>query len=99
MYLISTEGYKKADVHHLIIQKTGKIWVSMKDAGLGVRYLSDLILKEIYGINETKDLTEEQIEKYKMMKKEFFEKYDNLTEDKLNTKINKNVYVKNNVMT
>ena len=42
---------------------------------------------------------EEQIKKYKMMKKEFFEKYDNLTEDKLNTKINKNVYVKNNVMT
>ena len=71
----------------------------MKDAGLGVRYLSDLILKEIYGINETKYLTEEQIKKYKMMKKEFFEKYDNLTEDKLNTKINKNVYVKNNVMT
>ena len=99
MYLISTEGYKKADVHHLIIQKTGEIWVSMKDAGLGVRYLSDLILKEIYGINETKNLREEQIKKYKMMKKEFFEKYDNLTEDKLNTKINKNVYVKNNVMT
>ena len=27
-----------------------------------------------------------------------FEKYDNLTEDELNTKSNKNIYVKNNVM-
>ena len=31
MYLISTEGYKNAGVHNLIIRKTGKSWVSMKN--------------------------------------------------------------------
>ena len=34
-----------------------------------------------------------------MTKREIFEKYDNLREDELNTKLNKNVYVKNNAMT
>ena len=32
-------------------------------------------------------------------KKKFFEKYDNLSEDQLNTKNNKNVYVENDHMT
>ena len=41
----------------------------------------------------------EQIKKYKMTEREIFEKYDNLTEDKLDTKSNENVYVKNDVMT
>ena len=38
MYLISVEGYKKAGVHILIIKKTHKTWVSMKNVhnGLGV---------------------------------------------------------------
>ena len=36
LYLISAEGYKNADVHLLIIKKTGKIWASMKDAGSGM---------------------------------------------------------------
>ena len=46
MYLISAEGYKKADVLILIIKKTGKIWASMKNVqdGLGVKNMSDLIL-------------------------------------------------------
>ena len=61
--------------------------------------MSDLILKEIYDICETKNLTEEQTKKYKMTEREVFEKYDNLTKDKLNTKIHKNVYVRNDVMT
>ena len=60
--------------------------------------MSDLILKETYGIYETKNLTKEQIKKYKMTEREIFEKYDNLSEDKLNTKSNKNVYVQNDVM-
>ena len=34
-----------------------------------------------------------------MRKIEIFEKYDNLSEDELNTKSNKNVYVENDVMT
>ena len=61
--------------------------------------MSDLILKEIYGIYKTKNLIKEQIKKYKMTEREIFEKYDNLTEDKLDTKSNENVYVKNDVMT
>ena len=33
-----------------------------------------------------------------MTEREIFEKYDNLSKDELNTKTNKNVYVKNHVM-
>ena len=65
MYLISAEGYKNASVHFLRVRKTSKIWPSMKDVhkGLGVKNMSDLILKEIYGIHETKNLTNKQIKK------------------------------------
>ena len=65
MYLISAEGYKNADVHILIIKKTGEIWASMKDSGtsMGVKNISDLVLKEIYGICETKNATKEKINK------------------------------------
>ena len=37
----------------------------MKDVhkGLGVKNMCDLILKEIYGIHETKNLTNKQIKK------------------------------------
>ena len=34
-----------------------------------------------------------------MTKREIFEKFDNLSEDELNAKNNKDVYAKNNVMT
>ena len=52
MYLISVEGYINAGVRFLKIKKTGEIWPSMKDcgSGLGVKNISDLVLKEIYGI-------------------------------------------------
>ena len=62
MYLISAEGYINAGVHLLKIRKTGKIWPSMKDTGssLGVKNISHLVLKEIYGICE-KSPTKEQI--------------------------------------
>ena len=33
-----------------------------------------------------------------MTEREIFEKYDNLSEDELNRKSNKNVYIKNDVM-
>ena len=56
MYLISAEEYKNGDVHVLRVRETGKIWVSMKDVhdGLGVKNMSDLLLKEIYGKYEKK---------------------------------------------
>ena len=96
IYLISAEGYKNAYVHFLRVKETDKIWASIKNAkdGRRVKSMSNLILKEIYGICETKNLTEEQIKKCKMTEREVFEKYDNLTKDKLNTKSHKNVYVR-----
>ena len=88
MYLISTKWY---DVRLLIEKETGIIWVSMKNVqdGLGVQNISDLVLKEIYGIYKTKNLTKEQIKKYKMAAREIFEKYPNLSENELNTKTKK----------
>ena len=57
MYLISAEIYKNAKVEFLIIETTGEIWVNMKDVGSGmdIKDISDLVLKEIYGIWETKN--------------------------------------------
>ena len=46
----------------------------------------------------TKKPSKEQIKKYKQTEREILEKFDNLSEDKLNTKSIKNVYVRNNVM-
>ena len=68
MYLLSAEGYKNASVHFLTVRKTGKIWPSMKDVhkGLGVKNMSDLILREIYRIYETKSIINKQTQKYKM---------------------------------
>ena len=65
MYLISTEGYKNAKFDFLTITTTttSEIWVSMKDvgSGMGVKNISDLVLKEIYGICETKNSLKEQV--------------------------------------
>ena len=101
MNLISAEGYKNAGVHCLKIRKTDELWVGMKDVGvgLGVKSISDLVLKEIRGIYEKKELTKEETKCYKITKREIYEKYDNLSEDELNINSNKNVFVKNNVMT
>ena len=46
-----------------------------------------------------KNPTKEQLKKYKMTKREFFEQFDNLSEKELNKKSNKNVYVRNVFMT
>ena len=85
MYLILAEGYNNAGVHILVIRKTAEIWVSMKNIhnGLGVKNISDLVLKEIYGIYKTKNLTNKQIQKYKITEREICEKYDNLSKDEL----------------
>ena len=100
MYLISVGGYTNAHVHPLIVRKTGKIWESMKNVqeSLGIKKHAHLILKEIYSIYGTKNLAKEEIKKIQNDEKGNFEKYDNLSEDELNTKSNKNVHVKN-VMT
>ena len=51
-----------------------------------VQNMSDPILKEIYDIYKTKNLTKEQIKKYKMTEREIFEKYDKVSENDLNLK-------------
>ena len=66
---------------------------------LGVTNISDLVLKEIHDICETKNPTKEQINNYKMTERKIYEKFDNSSEDELNTMSNRNVYVKNNIMT
>ena len=68
MYLISAQRYINAGVNILKIRKTGELWISIKDIGdgLGVKNISDLVLKEIYGIYEKKQLTKEQIKNFKM---------------------------------
>ena len=80
MYLISAERYENANVHYLP-QKNCNIWVSMKDVkiGMGVTNMSDLILKEMYGIYETKNPTEEQVKEYKMAERECYIRFDNLS--------------------
>ena len=100
MNLISAKGYKNANVHCLKIRKTDELWISMKDVGvgLGVKNISDLVLKEIYGIYEKKELTKEETKCYKMTEREIYENFDNLSKDKLNTKSNKSAYVKNIIM-
>ena len=98
MYLISVEGYKNVNVGFLAIKTTSKIWVNMKDV-MGVKNISDLVLKEIYGICETKKPTKKQVNEYKMTKRQIYKKFANLSEKELNTKNNKKTYVRNDVMT
>ena len=63
----------------------------MKDVGIGigVKNISDLVLKEIYGICETKNPSKEQVNEYKMTKREIYKKFTNLSQEKLNTINNK----------
>ena len=90
MYLISAEGYKNANVEFFTIKKTSKIWVNMKDvgSGMGIKNISDLVLKEIYGIWETKNRIKKQVNEYKMTKREIYKKFTNLSNKELST-INK----------
>ena len=56
MDLISAKGYENAGVNLLKIEGTDEFRVSMKDVGvgLGVKSITDLVLKEIQGIYEKK---------------------------------------------
>ena len=71
MYLISAEGYKNAKVDFLTITTFSEIWVNMKDVGSGmvVKNIFDLVLKEIYGIFETKNPIKKQVNEYQMTKR------------------------------
>ena len=82
LYLISAEGYKNVNVEFLTIKTTSEIWVNMKDvgSGIGVKNISGLVLKEIYGICETKNPAKKQVNEYKMTKRQIYEKFTNLSE-------------------
>ena len=82
MYLISAEGYKNANVEFLTIKTISEIWVSMKDVGsnIDVKNISDLVLKEIYGICERKNPAIKHVNEYNMTKREIYKKFTNLSE-------------------
>ena len=67
--------YYTYDIHFFKIRKTGKTWASIKDSGegLGVKNISDLVLKEIYHIYEKRELTKEEIKNYKKTEREIYE--------------------------
>ena len=69
----------------------------MKDvgSGMGVKNISHLVFKKIYGIWETKNPTKKQVNEYKMTKKQIYKKFNNLSEKELTTKNNKKTYVRN----
>ena len=81
MCLISAEEYKNANVAFLTIKTSNEIWVSMKDigSGIGFKNISDLVLKEIYVICETKNPSKEQVNEHKMKKKQIYKKFTNLS--------------------
>ena len=99
MSLISVERYENAKVHTIEVKKD--LWVSVKAVknGLGVKNMSDLALKEIYGRYEKKKLTKEKIKCYKMTEREIFEKFGKLSNDELAKLCNKSVFVRNTIMT
>ena len=66
---------------------------------MGIKNISDLILYEIHGVFKTKNPTKEHINKYKMTERQIYKKFDNLNNEKLNTKSKNNIYVKNVIMT
>ena len=72
MSLIWAKGYENAKVH--TTQVKNDIWISMKDVtnGLGVKNMSDLVLKEICGAYEKKKLTKEESKCFKMIEREIF---------------------------
>ena len=100
MNLIPIEGRENANVICLK-NNNGDLWVIMKDIkdGLGVKNISDLVLKETYGVYEKKSLTKEEIKCYKMTEREFFKTFDHYDENSLNTTSNKTIFVKNTTMT
>ena len=77
------------------------MWVNMKDVGssINVKNITDLVLKEIYSICDTKNPTKKQVNEYKMTKREIYKKFTNLSNKELHTKNNLKTYLRNDAMT
>ena len=73
MYRISAEGYKNGGVHILIIEKTGEIWPSMKNAGsgTGVKNISDVVLKKYMAFVKQKTLQNSKLTNTQWQKEKF----------------------------
>ena len=63
----------------------------MKDvgSGVGIKNLSDLALKEIYGICKTNNPTRKQANEYKITKRVIYKNFTYLSKKELTTKNNK----------
>ena len=68
---ISVEKYTNAKVCTIRMSNKKLCWVIMYDTqeGTGVKNMSDLVRKEIWGIFRTKNPTKDQIRKYKRREK------------------------------
>ena len=66
MVVITVEKYTNAGVRTIIVKNKKLFWVKMIDVpkGFGFKNMADLVIKEICGIFETKNPTEEQKKKY-----------------------------------
>ena len=77
MIFITADNYADARVHTITVKNKELFWVKMIDVqnGLGLKNISDLLRKEMYGIFETKNITKEQKKKYKRTKEEINKEY------------------------
>ena len=69
---ISVEKYTHAKVFTIQVSNKKLFWVRMYDVqeGIGVKNVSDLVTKKNWGIFKNKNLTKDQIRKYKRLEKE-----------------------------
>ena len=81
MVVITVEAYENAEVHTIKVNNKKLFWVKMTDVqdGLGIKNISDLLRKEIFGKyydeeQSIKYLTKEQIRKFKRSEAELDKK-------------------------
>ena len=62
MVFITTENYLNAKVHTITVKNKKLFWVKIADVqrGLGLKNIPDLVRKEMWGIYETRDITNDQ---------------------------------------
>ena len=62
MIIIAVENYLNAKVQTIAVANRKLFWVKMHDVqdGLELKNLPDLVRKEMWGIFETKDITDDQ---------------------------------------
>ena len=81
MVIITAEAYENAKVHTIKVNNKKIFWVKMTDVqdGLGIKNISNLVRKEIFGkyydgVQSIKHLTKKQIRKFKRSEAELDKK-------------------------